>query len=338
MMRNIKLIIALIYLIPCLSMAKSLQAPQDKKVNMPQLTLMLDWFINPDHGPIIIAQEKGFFAQEGVKVKIQEPADPSLPPKLVATGKVDLGIYYQPSLIEAAAEGLPLVWAGTLISHTLDGVIVLDNSSIKSLKDLKGKKIGMNSSTNNLPKLSALFKPYGFGIKDIKLVNVGWNLASALMSGRVDAIVGAYRNFELNVLKLHGYKAHMFKYEKYGIPPYDELIFIANSKKHNSKAIQRFLKAIARASQYISKHPEASWNIFKAYNPQQLDNKLNHLAWLDTVPYFAKNPAYKNIGKYERYAEFMQKYDAIKKTVNVNKIISALFPIKTTCQPMQKEK
>ncbi|MFZ6043966.1 ABC transporter substrate-binding protein, partial [Vibrio natriegens] len=64
-----------------------------------KVTLMLDWFVNPNHGPIILAKEKGWFAEQGLEVEIQEPADPSVPDKLVAAGKIDLAVSYQSTLI-----------------------------------------------------------------------------------------------------------------------------------------------------------------------------------------------------------------------------------------------
>ena len=324
MIKQLKLILSLLCILPMLAIGEAPTHVQKKETEIKEITLMLEWFVNPDHGPIIIAQQKGFFEKEGVKVNIQEPADPNLPPKLVAAGDVDLAVYYQPSLMEGVARGLPLAWAGTLISNTLDGVIVLDNGPIKTLGDLKGKSIGMSSTTNESPMLDEIFKPYGFSSKDIKMVNVGWNLSSSLMSGQVDAIVGAYRNFEMNVLKLHGAKGRMFYYEENGIPPYDELIFITNSKKHDKEAIRRFLRGVELGSQYIVNNSEESWEVFKDYNPKQLDNELNRLAWKDTVPYFAKRPAAKDAGRYDRYSMFLKKHGLIDKKLNADDLMISL--------------
>ena len=111
-----------------------------------KISLMLDWYVNPDHAAIIVAQQKGFFEKNNLDVEIIEPADPSLPPKLVAAGKVDLAINYQPQLYQQVSEGLPLVRVGSLISSPLNSVVVLKNSKIKTLADLKGKKVGYSVS------------------------------------------------------------------------------------------------------------------------------------------------------------------------------------------------
>ena len=289
-----------------------------------ELTLMLEWFVNPDHGPIIIAKEKGYFKDQGLNVTIQEPADPNLPPKLVAAGKVDLAVYYQPSLIHGIASGLPLAWAGTLIATPLDGLLVLEKSPIKSLKDMKGKTIGLNIGGIENAILNTLFEPYGFGAKDVKLVNVGWNLSSSLLSGRVDAIMGGYRNFELNQLQIEGSKGRMFYYEEHNIPPYDELIFIANSKKHDKDANRRFLKAIELGTQFIVNNPEKSWAIFRDYSPKKLDNELNRRAWFDTISRFALRPAAKDLSRYKAFVEFLYEKGELKKKINMSEQMLAL--------------
>ena len=112
------------------------------------LTLMLDWFVNPNHGPIIIAKERGYFTEQGVNVVIQEPSDPSMPPKLVAANKIDLAITYQPNLTIDVAAGLPLIRSATLIATPLNTLMVLDNNKINNMSDLKGKKIGIAIAGN----------------------------------------------------------------------------------------------------------------------------------------------------------------------------------------------
>lgn len=277
-----------------------------------ELTIMLEWFINPNHGPIIIAEQNGYFEEQNLKVTIQEPAEPTLPPKMVAAGDVDLAVYYQQSLPRAVESGLPLAWAGTLIASPLNGITVLDDSPIKSVKDLKGKTIGMSISGEETPIFNTMFEPYGFNVNDVKLVNVGWNLSSSLLSGRVDAISGGLRNFELNQLAIEGKKGRMFYHEEHGIPPADALIYIANSKKYDKEVLRRFMDAVEKSTQYIVNYPDESWNLFRSYRKEQLDNELNRLAWYDTIPRFALRPAAKDVGRYQRYSDFLKKHGEVK--------------------------
>ncbi|MDW2406322.1 ABC transporter substrate-binding protein, partial [Vibrio sp. 1262-1] len=148
-----------------------------------ELTLMLDWFVNPNHGPIVIAQERGYFKQQGLKVNIQEPADPSTPPKLVAAGKVDMAISYQPSLTIDVAAGLPLIRSATLIATPLNTLMVLDNGKNDNLGDLKGKKIGIAIAGNEEATIGTMLAQENVKFSDVQIINVGWALSSSLASG-----------------------------------------------------------------------------------------------------------------------------------------------------------
>ncbi|MDP5252906.1 MULTISPECIES: ABC transporter substrate-binding protein [unclassified Vibrio] len=270
-----------------------------------ELTLMLDWFVNPNHGPIIIAKERGYFKQQGLHVKLQEPADPSTPPKLVAAGKVDMAISYQPSLTMDVAAGLPLIRTATLIATPLNTLMVLDNSKIDRLADLKGKKIGISIAGNEEATIGTMLAQEQVNYSDVEIINVGWALSSSLASGKVDAIWGGLRNFETNQLALEGYQAHAFFPEEHGVPTYDELVFVANANTYDKKAIQAFNKALEQATTYIVNHPKAAWQEFVAYSPDTLNNELNQRAWNDTLTRFALRPSAADLKRYDDYAEFM---------------------------------
>lgn len=276
-----------------------------------KLTLMLDWFVNPDHGPIVIAKERGYFKEHGLDVTIQEPADPSTPSKLVAAGKVDMAVSYQPSLIMDVAQGLPLVRSGTLIATPLNALIALKKSGIKSLKDLKGKTIGISIAGNEEATVGTMLNTVGLSVSDVKFVNVGWALASSLASGKVDAIWGGLRNFEKNQLIIEGYHPVVFFPEENGIPSYDELVFVANAKTYNKKTISAFNSAIEEATTYLVNHPDQAWKQFISYAPDTLNNKLNHMAWQDTLSRFALRPSAVDLKRYDDYASFLYQHKII---------------------------
>ena len=276
-----------------------------------KITLMLDWFVNPNHGPIVIAQQHGYFKEQGLDVTIQEPADPSTPSKLVAAGKVDMAVSYQPSLIMDIAQGLPLVRSGTLIATPLNSLITLQKSGIDSLAKLKGKTIGISIAGNEEATVGTMLHSAGLSIDDVKIVNVGWALSSSLASGKVDAIWGGLRNFEKNQLITEGYQPVMFYPEENGVPNYDELIFVANAKDHKAKAIRAFNTAIEEATTYIVNHPNKAWQEFVTYAPDTLDNKLNKMAWQDTLSRFALRPAAVDSARYDHYARFLLEHKII---------------------------
>ncbi len=270
-----------------------------------RMTLVLDWFINPNHGPIIVAQEQGYFAEENLDVEVIAPADPAAPPKMAAAGKADLAISYQPQLHLQVAEGLPLKRVGTLVASPLNCLLVLEDGPIQSVSDLKGRKVGFSVAGVEEALLSALLTDAGLTLEDIDLVNVNWSLSPSLMSGQVDAVLGAYRNFELNQMKIEGVDGRCMFLEEMGVPSYDELIYVANPETADMALIQRFLRATERATQFIVNHPQESWEIFSGTSAD-LQDQLNEMAWADTIPRFALRPSALDHGRYRAFGAFLQ--------------------------------
>ncbi len=270
-----------------------------------KMTVLLDWFVNPDHGPIIVAQENGYFAEQGLEIEIVPPADPSAPPRLVAAGQADLAVSYQPQLHLQIHEGLPLKRVGTLVATPLNCLLVLKDGPITSLADLKGKKIGFSVAGVEEAILTAMLGQHDIGLDDIEMINVNFSLSPSLMTGQVDAVIGAFRNFELNQMEIEGVEGRCFYIEEEGVPPYDELIYVANPENMDADKIARFLAATEKATQYIVNNPEKSWEIFAATSPE-LQDELNARAWVDTLPRFALRPAGFDAGRYARFEAFLK--------------------------------
>ncbi|KZM44992.1 ABC transporter ATP-binding protein [Marinomonas sp. SBI22] len=282
------------------------------------IDVMLDWFVNPDHAALIIAEQKGLFKDQGLKVNLQEPADPSMPPKLVAAGKVDFAVTYQPELIQDVAHGLPLTRISTLIATPLNTLMVLKDGDINSLADLKGKSIGTAISGGvSEATIGVMLENSGLSLSDVSVINVGWALSSSLASKKVDAIYGGYRNFEMHQLAMEGFEGKAFFVEEEGVPPYDELVVVANSRSVNKTQVAKFNRALELATQYIVNHPNEAWELFKSYK-KDLDTKLNQLAWKDTLARLALRPAAYDANRYQSYAEFLQSAGIISKLPNTN--------------------
>lgn len=284
-----------------------------------KMSLILDWFINPDHGPIILAEELGYFAEQNLEVEVVAPADPADPPKLVAAGQADMAVSYQPQLHLQVHEGLPLKRVGTLVATPLNCLLVLEDGPIKSIADLKGKKVGFSVAGVEEALLGAILKPHNLGMNDIELVNVNWSLSPSLMSKQVDAVIGAFRNFELNQMDIEGVKGRCFYLEEEGLPPYDELIYVAHSERMDVNKVKRFLAATEKATQYIVNHPKKSWEIFAATS-KELQDELNKRAWVDTLPRFALRPAALDAGRYSRFEALLKEFGLIKSLNSVDKM------------------
>lgn len=249
-----------------------------------KLTVLLDWFPNPNHAPLFVAKQQGFFKEQGLEVELIGPADPADPPKLVAARKADIAITYEPEFIQQVKQGLPLMRIGTLIDQPLSCVLVKKSSQIKTLADLKGKKIGYSGS-NTSTILEIMLKKHHVSLHDVELINVHYDLTQALLSGKIDAAAGMMRNFEIIQMELVGIPARAFLPEKEGVSTYSELIFVANAQNPNDPRFQKFIAALKKAVIYLKKNPDACWTAFVKNHPE-LDDELNRRAWVITVPYF----------------------------------------------------
>lgn len=268
------------------------------------LIVVLDWFVNPNHAPLIITQQLGFFKQQGLDVIFIPPADTSEGEKMVIAGRADIAVTYQPALTYKATQGLPLMRFATLINAPLSSLIVLDNNLINSLSDLKNKKIGISTRNTESIVLATMLKKVGLNFNDITPINVKFNLTQSLLSYKIDAFTGGMRNFEPNIIKLSGKKAKVFYPEQYGFPMYDELILVANKKQINNLNLIKFIRALKQGTTYLIKNPDICWQIFAKLHPE-LNNKLNHDAWFFTLPYFARNPGFLDKYRYQNLANFM---------------------------------
>ncbi|MDF3830558.1 MULTISPECIES: ABC transporter substrate-binding protein [unclassified Pseudocitrobacter] len=280
-----------------------------------KVTLVLDWYINPDHAPVMVAQQIGAFKEEGLDVTIIPPSDPALPPRLVAAKQADLAITYQPQLHFFADQGLPLMRVGTLINTPLNTVIALDKN-IKSPADLKGKSVGYSVSGIEQATLDTMLKHSNTPVDAVKLINVNFQLTSALLTGKVDAVIGGYRNIEALEIQLQGKEPVVFNVEDYGVPAYDELILVANKDAAEKPKIKKFLAALKKGSDYLHAHPQESWKTFASLHPE-LNTELNQQAWMKTLPLFAQDPAKLDKARYEHYEQFLFENKLIKKITPV---------------------
>ncbi|MFH2218439.1 MAG: ABC transporter substrate-binding protein [Pseudomonadota bacterium] len=277
-----------------------------------KVIVVLDWFVNPDHGPLFVAHEKGFFTERGLDVEFHAPSNPNDPPKLAAAGKADIAVSYQPQHHLHVDQGLPLVRFATLVATPLNTLVVLADGNVQKIADLKGKTIGYSIGGFETVLLKVMLGQEGLTLDDVKLVNVNFSLSPSLFSGATDAVIGAFRNFELNQMDIEGRPGRAFYVEEHGIPPYDELILVANRDAVTQPKFRKFVDALEAGVQFLVNHPEESWELF-VRGRDDLNNQLNRLAWRDTIPRFALRPGALDRTRYERFAEFLKKQGMIKK-------------------------
>lgn len=269
------------------------------------LSVLLDWFVNPDHAPLVIAEQIGAFSRYNLAVDLVQPADPTMPPRLVAAGHGDIAVGYQTLLYRQVLQGLPILRIGALQDRSLVSLCILKSSGMKSVADLKGKRIGYNDVGGDvfLAAVDTMLHGAGLSQRDVSVINIGTALTTSLLTGRVDA-VGVVRNFEPFEIAQRGETPICFDLESYGVPPTDGFVFEVQRDRAGDPRFPRFLAAIREATAYIKARPDQAWALFLKGYPD-LDDKLNRQAWDYTIPYFASDPAALDKQKYQAFADFL---------------------------------
>ena len=303
-----------IFLSVCLvlTMAPPVQAAQT-------FTLMLDWFPNVDHLPLYVARHQGYFSQEGLEIRIISPSETADALKLAATGNVDIAVSYEPQTIIAAARGLDIVAFGRLIEHPLTTLLFMKDSGIKVPKDLEGKKIGY-TVPGLMDVLLAAFAKVN-NIDQYTAVNVGFSIVQSLTAKKVDAVMGPFKTYETVEMAHRGYEVGYFELEKWGIPDYDELIFVTSLKtmKKNQAALEAFKKIIDRAIAYIRKNPQIVLQYYFEEVPEA-DRRTETDAFKLTLPYYAHDQRI-DIERWQQFADFAFQHRLIEKTVDVKSVV-----------------
>ena len=291
----------------------------DKRVD-----LTLDFFPNADHAGIYAAQASGAFKRHGLDVRIHAPSDPSVPLKLLDAGKTDLAISYEPEVLRARDKGLNVTAVGALVRVPLTSVISLPAAGILRPSDLNGKEVG----TAGIDYQSAYLKAIAPGAR---VRNVGFDLVPALLSGKVDAVLGAYWNYEAIQLRQKGKGPRVIRMETVGVPTYDELVVAASDEtvRDNPDTVRRFLAALEDGTRSLARDPSAGVDSLLKANPD-LDPKLQRASVAATLPYFLPAPGepffFMNPAEWQRFTAFMRSRGLLKLPSPRNAMTNRLLP------------
>ena len=249
------------------------------------LSLTLDFYPNPDHAGIYMAQKLGYFEEAGLDVSIETPSDPSAPIKQVAAGRSDLGISYEPEVVLAHEQGLPVIAVGAIVNRPLTSMIWLAKSGIKGIGDLKGKTVAYAGIPYQEAFLKTILGRAQLTLADVKAVNVGFGLLPALVGGSAQAMLGGYSNVEGVDLRERGKAPVITPVDQLGVPTYDELVLVANREKLEAEpeAIRLFIAALQRGTVAAAEKPNQATEAILEAN-DGLEPKLTKAEVEATLP------------------------------------------------------
>ena len=278
-----------------------------------QLTLMLDWFPNADHAGIYQALAEGDFTKAGLDVHVQVPSDPAAPLKLLATGKVDAAVSYEPEVLLARNQGLALVSVAAIVQQPLTSIVSIGSKHITTPAQLRGKRVGDAGIAYQHAYLTTILAHAGLPASSVKEINVGSNLVPAMLSGRVDATLGSFWNYEALELAMLRKRPNVIHMEQVGVPTYNELVVVVrkNTIVNHPDVVRRFVQALGRGYEAVRRDPQAAVaNLVHANSG--LDPKLQLASVEATLPaFFPSNPAdpwgWQDPNQWTAYGEWMLK-------------------------------
>lgn len=297
------------------------------KKELEPVSVLLEWYPNAIHSFIYVAKEKGFYKEEGLDVDILLPSGSNDPIIFTAAGKVDIGFYYMNQLIlQKTEQNIPVSSIGAISQESLSVFIAAKDKKILSPKDFENKKIGYSGEPLSEMKIRKLVKDNGGDEKSVQLVDVGFDLITAMVTGRVDVTHGGYRHHEVPVLESKGIEVNYFSAAQYGEPGEYETILVAGDEiiKNKPETLKKFLRASKRGFDYAKKHPEEAIDI--TFSNQSIENfpldknvEIKSLKML--IPLMeSKNKPFLSQEKklYEQRIEWLYKEKMIKKKLDAD--------------------
>lgn len=298
-------------------------------------TVLLDWFPNPDHIALYLARKDGDFAAHGLDVTFQSPSNTTDALKLVSLGQVPLAISYEPDVITGATDNMNVTAVAAMIPTPLDTLIISGKAGVAGPGQLAGKTVGTDGDPVSAAIYKVILARYGLSASKTTLVTVNQGLIPAMISGKVAAIIGGYRNVEAVQLKAAGLDPKVYPVTEEGVPNYDELVVIANKTRLANDAsyramVRSFLAGLAKGAAAAQADPAAALAalspVAKGYSPALLRQMVDVTAPLLANPkgFGAMDPA-----AWQSFADWMLHAGLITKPVNVTAagiVDTALLP------------
>jgi len=315
-MKRLTLLAALLCLPVALTACGQKSNPLSPSAQRP-FTLMLDWFPNADHVGLYQAIAEGDFKRAGLNVHVEVPSNPASPLQLLAAGKVDMAISYEPQVLLARNQGEPLVSVAAVVQNPLTSIVSLGKERITNVANLRGKTVGYAGIPYQQAYLDTILTRAHVPVSSVKLVNVGSNLVPVLLSGRVQAVIGAYWNYEAIQLQQMGKHPNVIRVNQVGVPAYDELVLVVRRAElaNDSDPLREFVQALARGYESARSDPAAAVANLVRLNPG-LDTKFQLAAVKATMPdFFPSNPrnpwGWQNQTQWNAYGQWMLNHHLI---------------------------
>jgi ABC-type nitrate/sulfonate/bicarbonate transport system substrate-binding protein len=223
------------------------------------VTLVLDFVPNAVHSGIYAARERGWYEDRGIELTIREPGESSDAPKLLEAGRADFAILDVHDLGIARERGLDLVGVMPIVQRPLAALLARGDGEVHRPRDLENGTVGVTGLPSDEAVVDSEVSADGGDPARARRVTIGFNAVAALAAGRVDAATGFW-NAEAVALRRQDVPVRVFKVDRYGAPPYPELILTASAEtvERDPELIDAMVEATTRGYDLASSDPEAA--------------------------------------------------------------------------------
>ena len=286
------------------------------------ISLALDWYPNSNHAGIYYGIDNGYFEENDINVDVYTPSDPASILQTVASGRDEFGISYQPDLLLARSEGIPVVAVHSIVKTPLNSIMTLGDSGIDNPSKLKNKTIGYPGIPLNIGILSSILEEQSLTIDDVNLVDVGFDLVPALLSERVDAVIGAFWSHESILIELEGREVNILKFEEWGIPKYHELVLVTSEEylKNNEEIVEKFVDAFSRGyEKSIENNDESMEALIAAFPEVNVELETQGIKLLS--PLWQESFDSDGMDNWNKFGDWMKDKGLISESLDVEKSI-----------------
>lgn len=296
-----------------------------------EVTIGMAYIPSVQFAPWYVAQEKGFFAQEDLKVNFDYRMDVDAL-QLAGSDKIDFAIAGGDQVLTARSQNIPVVYLLSLYAKFPPTIVALSDSGIKSPQDLIGKKLGMPLYGTNLLAAKVILHQAGVDESKVDLIDIGYTQTASLLNHKVDAVVG-FANNEPIKISVEGKNVNCMNSWEYFDLVGHGLITGENQIKNNPKTVRKMVRATQRAMEYCIKNPDEAFELSVKYLPELDPTKkeIEKQVFLESMQMWQNDYTEKkgighfNRESWEKSQQLIYELKLIEKTTPIDKMINQSF-------------
>jgi NitT/TauT family transport system substrate-binding protein len=271
-----------------------------------KISIGLGYIPDIQFAPFYVAKSKGYYTAAGLDVTFNHGIVPDLIGSMIA-GKSDFVFASGDEMLVARDKQLKVIDVASIFQKYPVSLIIPADSPVKTLSDLKGHSIGVPGLYGaTYTGLLALLYKANMKLSDVKVQSIGFTQVAALMSHRVDAVMG-YANNEPLRLESNGFKVRTFAVSDYQPLVSNGIVTTEDTYHNQSQVVRNFVQATLKGLKDVIADPAGAVETSKAYIPGMTNTAETLTILKATIPLWqsSKQPGYNDEATWQSMEQFM---------------------------------